>query len=58
MANVAKKVAPNRAQEAVNVASPGRVREARKNGPHGKVHHADGSTQAEKNKHKPTDGKG
>ena len=31
---------------------------ARKAGPHGKVKHADGSTQAEKNKHKPTNGGG
>ena len=37
MANVTKKVASNRAQEAVNVASPGRVQQARKADPHG--HH-------------------
>jgi len=48
----------DRAQKAVQVASPSRVQQARKAGPHGKAHHADGSTQASPNKHKPTDGRG
>jgi hypothetical protein len=36
--------------------SPGKTQRALKAGPHGKVHHADGSTQASPNKHKVTDG--
>jgi hypothetical protein len=48
----------NRSQEDVKVASPGRVQQARSDGPHGKVKNADGSSQASPNKHKPTDGRG
>jgi hypothetical protein len=50
------KVAGKRSQpEAVKVSSPGRVQQARKNGPHrGSVKNADGSTQATPNPgHKP-----
>jgi hypothetical protein len=38
--------------------SPGKAQKALKAGPHGKVKHADGSTQASPNKHKRTDGIG
>lgn len=54
MSNVTRKVAPDRAQEAVNVASPGRVREARKARDHGSVKNADGSLHSTPNPgHKP-----
>jgi hypothetical protein len=43
----------DRVQEAVKVAAPGRVQEARRAGPHGSVTQADGSKQSEKNLHKP-----
>jgi hypothetical protein len=36
----------------------GAAKKARNAGPHGKVHHSDGSTQASPNKHKVTDGNG
>jgi hypothetical protein len=35
---------------------PGAAKKARTNGPHGSQIHADGSTQASPNRHKPTDG--
>jgi hypothetical protein len=35
---------------------PGKAQKALKAGPHGKAIHADGSSQAEANKHKPTSG--
>jgi len=54
MANVTKKVAPNRAQETVTVSAPGRVREARKARDHGSVKNADGSLHSTPNPgHKP-----
>lgn len=46
----------SRDQETVNVKSPARVQRARNAGPHGKAVHADGSTQADANKHKRVDG--
>jgi hypothetical protein len=54
MANVTKKVAPNRAQETVTVSAPGRVRDARKARDHGTVKNADGSLHSTPNPgHKP-----
>jgi len=46
----------DRSQKTVNVQGPGRVQRARKAGPHGKAKHADGSSQAEPNKHRIADG--
>jgi len=47
----------DRAQKAVQVASPSRVQQARKAGAHGKIKNADGSSQATPSKnHKKTSG--
>ena len=51
--SVEKKVAPNRSQEAVKVSAPGRVQQARKDGPHADAVHADGRRQSEATEHKP-----
>lgn len=42
---------PNRQQDPVKTAAPGRVQEAREAGPHGSQVHTDGSTQASANSH-------
>jgi hypothetical protein len=46
----------DRSQEAVRVAAPGRTQRALKAGAHSSQIHGDGSSQAEANKHKPTNG--
>jgi hypothetical protein len=53
-AGSALKFEPARDANAVS----GAAKRALKAGPHGKAKHADGSTQASPNKHKPTDGRG
>jgi hypothetical protein len=54
--SVEKKVAPNRSQEAVRVASPARVQRARKAGPIGSQIDSQGNNNAAPKKHPHTDG--
>lgn len=46
----------DRSQEAVKVASPGRVQQARNAGPHGAQTDSRGNNNAAKKKHPPTNG--
>jgi hypothetical protein len=54
--SVEKKVALNRSQETVQVASPERIQQARSNGPHGSQIDSRGNNNAKPKKHPKTDG--
>jgi hypothetical protein len=51
-----KKAKTDRAQEAVRIASPARLQQARNNGPHSKIKNAEGTAHSTPNSHRPTNG--
>ena len=53
---MSKKAKTDRAQEAVKVASSGRIQQARSNGPHGSQIDSRGNNNAKPKKHPKTDG--